>query len=320
MSGLEGLAAVSLAGNILQFVTTAKKLVSTTREVLDSGAKTAHKELEIIAKDWRGRLELLSAPTDRTNDSLEALAIQCKEIADNLLAILAKLRLDEDRDKFKSFLQALRGQWHESAIEALRQRLNTIGQAVCAHIANDQQLRLQARLDELLEANRRLEGVREAELEELKSFALSAQKHTRQKSVNEEELSEQIDKITADGEQYSAEQMILQCLRFSRIEDRYSSVSPAHLQTLSWVYDTEVDQDNSATFVEWLSSDDDLYWISGRPGSGKSTLMKFLYTHDATKEHLTRWAGGDEVLIAEYFSGMPGRMNCRSLRKDFFDL
>jgi hypothetical protein len=307
MSGLEGLAAVSLAGNILQFVTTAKNLMSTTREVLDSGAKTAHNELEIIAKDWRSRVELLSAPAERTNDSLEALAMQCKETADALLAILAKLRLDEDRDKFKSFLQALRSQWHESEIEALRQRLNTIGQAVCAHIANDQQLRLQARLDELLEANRRLDGVREAELEELKSFALSAQIQTQQKSVDEEKLSEQIDKIAADGKQYSAEQRILQCLRFLRIEDRYSSISPAHLQTLSWIYDSEVDQDNSATFVQWLSSDDDLYWISGRPGSGKSTLMKFLYTHDATKEHLTRWAGGDEVLIAEYFFWNAGK-------------
>ena len=307
MSGLEGLAAVSLAGNILQFVTAAKHFLSTTREVLDSGAKAAHRELEVIAKDWKSRIDLLGTPTERRNDSLEGLAVQCKETADSLLAILAKLRLDEDRDKWKSFLQALRSQWHESEIEALRQRLNTIGQAVRARIADEQHLHLQVRLNELLEENRRLEGVRSEELEELKSFAKEAQSQVKEKTLDEEELSKQIDKIAADGGQYSAEQRILQCLRFPRLEDRYSSISPAHLQTLSWVYNSEVDQDDAATFAQWLSSDDNLYWISGRPGSGKSTLMKYLYTHDATKEHLTRWAGGEEVLIAEYFFWNAGK-------------
>jgi hypothetical protein len=310
MSGLEGLAAVSLAGNILQFVTAAKHLLSTTREVLDSGAKAAHRELEVIAKDWRSRVELLGALPERQNDSLEGLAVQCKETADSLLAILAKLRLDEDRDKWKSFLQALRSQWHESEIEALRERLNTIGQAVRARIADEQHLHLQVRLNELLDENRRLEGVRSKELEELKSFAREAQSHVKLRTLNEEELTKQFDKIAADGVQYSAEQRILQCLRFPRLEDRYSSISPAHLRTLTWIFDSDIGQngsDDSATFVEWLSTDDDLYWISGRPGSGKSTLMKFLYTHDSTKEYLSRWAGDDKVVIAEYFFWNAGK-------------
>jgi hypothetical protein len=92
---------------------------------------------------------------------------------------------------------------------------------------------------------------------------------------------------------------------------------------LTWVFESDIGQnggDDSATFVEWLRTDDDLYWISGRPGSGRSTLTKFLYTHDSTKEYLPRWAGENKVVITEYLSGMLGRTNYRSRKRVFSDL
>ncbi|KAF2993397.1 hypothetical protein E8E13_001087 [Curvularia kusanoi] len=314
MTGLEGLAAVSLAGNILQFITTTKHLLSTTREVLDTGAKVAHRELEIIAKDLQYRVKALSSHTEHPDDTLEALAVQCEETADTLLGILTKLRLNEDRDKWNSFLQALRSQWHESEIEALRIRLNNIGQSVHAHLADERQLRLQAQLDELLERNQHLEATRNKDLQELKSFVhevqLQLQLQTRQGTVDVDTLARQIAKITLEGGDYSAEQEILQFLRFPLIEDRYTAISPAHLRTLSWIFDSGVGQgnmNNPTTFVQWLESTEDLYWISGRPASGKSTLMKFLYSHESTREYLGQWAGGDEVLIAGYFFWNAGK-------------
>ena len=42
----------------------------------------------------------------------------------------------------------------------------------------------------------------------------------------------------------------------------------------------------SVIFVDWLKQEDGLYWVSGKPGSGKSTLMKFLSAHDTTLKHL----------------------------------
>ena len=38
--------------------------------------------------------------------------------------------------------------------------------------------------------------------------------------------------------------------------------------------------------MDWLSSREALYWISGKPGSGKSTLVDYLVGHDRTKRHL----------------------------------
>jgi ABC-type lipoprotein export system ATPase subunit len=79
---------------------------------------------------------------------------------------------------------------------------------------------------------------------------------------------------------------------------------------LTWLFGTPSTQGRqfeSTTFVQWLQSDDDLYWISGRPGSGKSTLMKFLCTHQQTKEHLKAWAKSDDVIVAEYFFWNAGK-------------
>ncbi|RYP51293.1 hypothetical protein DL769_010831 [Monosporascus sp. CRB-8-3] len=37
------------------------------------------------------------------------------------------------------------------------------------------------------------------------------------------------------------------------------------------------------SFIEWLKSDNDIYWISGKAGSGKSTLTRFILSDPRTK-------------------------------------
>ena len=44
-------------------------------------------------------------------------------------------------------------------------------------------------------------------------------------------------------------------------------------------------------FVTWLLHGDGIFHISGKLGSGKSTLMKFLCHHELTKKLLQQWAG-----------------------------
>lgn len=44
-------------------------------------------------------------------------------------------------------------------------------------------------------------------------------------------------------------------------------------------------------FLHWLSSGNGIFHISGKLGSGKSTLMKFLCGHPRTTAELQRWAG-----------------------------
>jgi len=49
----------------------------------------------------------------------------------------------------------------------------------------------------------------------------------------------------------------------------------------------------------------DIYWINGKAGSGKSTLTKFICEHDKTNEALRTWAALNEVQILSYFFWRP---------------
>ncbi|KAF5653389.1 hypothetical protein F25303_2379 [Fusarium sp. NRRL 25303] len=49
-------------------------------------------------------------------------------------------------------------------------------------------------------------------------------------------------------------------------------------------------------FSTWLQSDDKLFWIRGKPGSGKSTLIKFVMNDDNTKRLLDSWRQNTRIL------------------------
>ncbi|KAF5495777.1 hypothetical protein CGCF413_v008500 [Colletotrichum fructicola] len=67
-------------------------------------------------------------------------------------------------------------------------------------------------------------------------------------------------------------------------------------------------------FVEWLRGNDrNLYWVSGKPGSGKSTLMKFIETSEDTLKIIGRREHSNPRLLS-HFVWKPGRPMQRSLK------
>lgn len=98
------------------------------------------------------------------------------------------------------------------------------------------------------------------------------------------------------------EQMILSSLDYWSRSARHENITEAHKRTFSWIFETS---DQEATdgqkFFTWLRSSDGVFWISGKPGSGKSTLMKFLVDHAKTKEAAKLWAAPEKVIVASHF-------------------
>lgn len=54
------------------------------------------------------------------------------------------------------------------------------------------------------------------------------------------------------------------------------------------------------SFVKWLQSDDRLFWIRGKLGSGKSTLVNFIIQNKMTLELLCAWKQ-DTVILSHFF-------------------
>ncbi|KAI5457078.1 hypothetical protein BGZ63DRAFT_365685, partial [Mariannaea sp. PMI_226] len=91
---------------------------------------------------------------------------------------------------------------------------------------------------------------------------------------------------------------LLDSLRFEEFESRQSNIKAAHAKTCAWFLE-------DPNYTDWLDhtkldQHHGFLWISGKPGAGKSTLMKFIYTGAKKK------AAGNSATIAFFFNARGG--------------
>lgn len=96
--------------------------------------------------------------------------------------------------------------------------------------------------------------------------------------------------------------LILDQLWFRLIDDRKNSIADAHPKTLEWAIHPLSGEHTWSDLSKWLRQDHGIYWISGKPGSGKSTLMKYLLNHSDVMELLKEWAGNRSLTVAAFFA------------------
>jgi len=99
---------------------------------------------------------------------------------------------------------------------------------------------------------------------------------------------------------------ILGRLYFADLPDRYESIPKAHQDTFQWVFKSGSQQhelNEQDSFVDWLSATNtkNIFWVTGKPGSGKSTLMKFMFNDDRTWDSLRAWTQGLPLVKAGFF-------------------
>ncbi|KAF5595299.1 uncharacterized protein FSUBG_9199 [Fusarium subglutinans] len=101
----------------------------------------------------------------------------------------------------------------------------------------------------------------------------------------------------------ACEEIILNRLWFRKIYERRETVADAHLNTLKWALYPQKDETHWHDLSKWLRkpSPHDVYWISGKAGSGKSTLMKCLYYSDRTRKLLKEWPHPRMCMVADFF-------------------
>ncbi|KAH7076866.1 prion-inhibition and propagation-domain-containing protein [Paraphoma chrysanthemicola] len=95
--------------------------------------------------------------------------------------------------------------------------------------------------------------------------------------------------------------LILDRLWFRLIDDRQDNIAEAFPKTFEWAIHSPAAGLAWADLDRWLRKGRDIYWVSGKPGSGKSTLMKFLYQHPCVEWMLGEWAGERRLTMASFF-------------------
>ena len=90
---------------------------------------------------------------------------------------------------------------------------------------------------------------------------------------------------------------ILESLQYKRMTARYEKIVQAHAKTFEWIYDERPLSQNGELqhhFLQWLKNGNGFFWVTGKAGSGKSTLMKFI-------TELSQWASHQHLITASFY-------------------
>lgn len=159
-------------------------------------------------------------------------------------------------------------------------------------------------MNKMVEENRRFNIQRTNSLIDLK-----ARMNEIRKSKNEvvssdmDKLQENLSTLARTSQEILKEQNVLRSLRFEEIQVRFEQIPKNYAKTLHWVVEPS-GPENKIKFIKWLEDSTPhrrLYWVSGKAGSGKSTLMKFISDHPKTVTALQNWAGSDTLVTASFF-------------------
>ena len=118
---------------------------------------------------------------------------------------------------------------------------------------------------------------------------------------------------------------ILNLLVFPGVHGRFDSITEAQASTFNWLLVTSEDEgkdgpnlDKSLVqarhqFLEWLEVGEEFFYISGKPGAGKSTLMKFISSHKIFYDRVGSWSGQARILVGRFFFWKPGQPEQKSI-------
>ena len=181
---------------------------------------------------------------------------------------------------------------------------------ICNDITSDQNSSLQLELRELRRLIRETDTNRADQLAQLQDDIDIVKKDAQQPFTLEElsTLQSRLSAAAVTGPQLSRESKLLDSLRFSSMGVRDSDIKEPHEATYRWVLDPQSlspgDHRRSVKFVNWLEacrSKNGIYYVGGKAGSGKSTLMKYLSNDPRTVEALGNWAMDRKLVIARFF-------------------
>lgn len=111
-----------------------------------------------------------------------------------------------------------------------------------------------------------------------------------------------MDQIRRQQEREREEQRFLESLKFPDLIHGHKKIVEAHEETYRWIFDASGQKLGKwSNFVEWLQNGHGTYWINGKAGSGKSTLMNFIRQNSQTLDYLEKWAGTRNLLTPLFF-------------------
>lgn len=288
---ITGLAAVSAVVNVIQLLEFSGKVAQQTHKILTSTTGTLEdiKSMEVLVSEYRQlgadmcQQGIQSSPLNMRDAELVGLASRCKGEAEDLLKRLQDMKLDDGaRGVQRTWDGARKATKALTSKRDLRQK--------------------QERLSELNnQLSTRLLTIVRSEMFDMNSSFLQRLNSTHDHTLNAILESKQaiLDDLRRrqqqDVQDNEKAKIILRSLSFEEMALRHASIPEAYVKTYEWVLEEH------SLSSDWLRRGHGLFWVNGKAGSGKSTLMKFLAAHRQTRDALDEWCGSQQLVMADFY-------------------
>jgi hypothetical protein len=341
---MEAIAAVGVASAAVQFLDFSVKTLAACKEIRDSstGATKANEELTKSIKELRAIQKTLrqsgSAPSSTYRQLVRAIQ-DCSRVSDELLQLLEYVR-EVAQKSMGTMRSALRQVKEGKRIERLQAQLSSCQDRL--HLALTAEMRdsLFKRLEEHGKNTDSMRNIVMNKLdfttdqvqaldENITQIADAAQKQLsllgdRQKKASanirrgQRDLKKNMDSRFANLSTSATHKNFLDSLYFPEMFERQESMKRNLPGTYDWVFDGTLppsdenadrdDEELRGRIVRWLRATNGppVFWISGKPGSGKSSLMSFISSDKRIFKSLQTWAGTRVPYIFSFFFWKPG--------------
>ncbi|KAI1319392.1 hypothetical protein F5Y16DRAFT_406009 [Xylariaceae sp. FL0255] len=229
-------------------------------------------------------------------EQLEILNQESQRLASGLLKAIQELMDMPRNTKWNTFVQALACIWKESEIRAFEEDIDRI----CKQLDTTLLMCLREQMDRMMHDKTRF--INDDEIRNL-----SKDMHDFMEGEDAAGFSDKLTSSIENKRKIRFGEHILRHLSFIGMASREEEICVAHRQTFGWIFKdkTNISTSGMVNFVPWLQADegDNLYWIMGKAGSGKSTLTKFILQTPKTRKLLQdgEWVRNRELLIVPFF-------------------
>ncbi|KAL8647838.1 MAG: hypothetical protein Q9226_006265 [Calogaya cf. arnoldii] len=339
---MEALAVLGLVANIVQLVDAAGNAFTVCREIYTLGRSIEDTSLAFTSEQLHEAYGHLSKSLNNTaipigsGINLMSLATQCCETAKTLQEELDALRKPPGSGVRATIKKAWLKKQKTKAIRKLKFALSEYEKALDTKILIDVRQTL-GTLDAKQEGQSKQLGQQLSQLSsDLKACQMgfagqlsseidryvtaSEAQHevtrdhvkTHITDLNRSHI-EQLSKQRRQQHDQQQHDQFLHSLWFREIHTRINDIADSHSRTLHWIF-----EDNATrpwdSFCSWLQANDRLYWINGKPGSGKSTLMKFLINDPRTRDLLAKGSSSKSPLVVGFYFWLSGSEMQRSFK------
>ena len=305
---MEPLVLFCLASNVVQFVDFSFKVIGRITEAYRHGTTLEVQEMTDRVSKLQSISEALQTSLDTPQDitpeeqALLEIAKRCVATAEELQILLINLYKSSNYRVLTFLRKFWRTLRRSDAVTKLADELAKFQDDMnthvlvslhssARHVIQDQKSAFASLGNDLKHLVSQLAGGVDRLSDLNKYESERTQTHvSREHGITPDMLAEGLRKLQASIDSYfttECKKAFVESLSFPEVKLREQQIAAPHANTCEWIFEQR--DGNTcpwSSFTDWLTSSEAIYWICGKPASGKSVTMSYICLDDRTKSSL----------------------------------